>query len=64
VQVSDRVVCVLLLFWDWNADPGAKHAVCIEAMLSIHHMPGTYIYDCTHLQSTAVPCLLNTTLPS
>jgi hypothetical protein len=28
--------------------------------LGIHHMPGTYIYDCTHLRV----CLLNTTLPS
>jgi hypothetical protein len=25
--------------------------------LGIHHMLGTYICDCTHLQSTAIHCL-------
>jgi hypothetical protein len=31
-------------------------------VLGIHHMPGTYIYDCTHLQSTAIHCLLSDTV--
>jgi hypothetical protein len=31
-------------------------------VLGIHHMPGTYIYECTHLQSTAIHCLLSDTV--